>query len=131
MQVLTKKISSFFRFARFEFLHSLQVVFQFINTSSVLGIGKFVRRRTFIFRFFQTCPLPASSHEVFFKFIFVSVYLVLQQIFHTKYKSGEVFIHSSRIKLQFLKVNEIDTLFLCSFLDTRQSNELARTHTMT
>ena len=52
-------------FARFKFLHSLQVVFQFISTTSVLGIGKFVRRRTFIFRFFQSCPLPASSDEVF------------------------------------------------------------------
>ena len=31
----------------------------------VLGIGKFVRRRAFIFRFFQSCPLPASSDEVF------------------------------------------------------------------
>ena len=28
-------------FAWLEFLHSLQVVFQFINTTSVLGIGKF------------------------------------------------------------------------------------------
>ena len=52
-------------FALLEFLHSLQVVFQFINTAYVLGIGKFVRRRAFIFRFFQSCPLPASSDEVF------------------------------------------------------------------
>ena len=59
-----EKFSSGF-FARFEFLRSLQVVFQFINTTSVLGIGKFFRRRAFIFRFFQSCPLPASSDEVF------------------------------------------------------------------
>ena len=52
-------------FARLEFLNSLHVVFQFINTASVLGIGKFVRRRAFIFHFFQSCPLPASSDEVF------------------------------------------------------------------
>ena len=76
-------------FARFEFLHSLQVVFQFINTTSVLRIGKFVRRRAFIFRFFQSCPLPASSDEVF-KFIFVSVYLLPQQkLFTQNIKAGK------------------------------------------
>ena len=35
-----EKFSSGF-LSRFEFLHSPQVIFQFINTTSVLGIGKF------------------------------------------------------------------------------------------
>ena len=50
-------------FARFKFLHSLQVIFQFINTTSVLRIGKFFGGELIIFRFFQGCPLPASSDE--------------------------------------------------------------------
>ena len=66
-------------FARFEFLHSLQVVFQFINTTSVLGIGKFFRRRAFIFRVFpQLSPFPLAAMKSFLN-IFVSVYLLPQQ----------------------------------------------------
>ena len=55
-------------FARKEFLRSLQVVFQFIKHSFCARdrqVCSAVRRRAFIFRFFQSCPLPASSDEVF------------------------------------------------------------------
>ena len=46
-----EKFSSGF-FVRFEFLHSLQVVFQFINTASVLGIVKFFSAASFHFSVF-------------------------------------------------------------------------------
>ena len=52
-------------FVRFEFLHSLQVVFQFINTTSVLGVGKFARHRTFIFRFSRVVPFPPAAMKSF------------------------------------------------------------------
>ena len=48
-------------FVQFEFLHSLQVVFQFINTTSL-----------------QSCPLPTSSDEVINLSSFPCIY------FHSK-----------------------------------------------
>ena len=110
-------------FARFEFLHSLQVVFQFINTTSVLGIGKFVRRQTFIFRgFSRVVPFPPAamkSLEIYLRF---RAFTSTAKIVHTKYKSDEVFIQSSRIELSFESQWNLHTAL---FLDTRQSNELA------
>ena len=56
-----EKFSSGF-FARSEFLHSLQVILQFINTTSVFGIGKFFGELSlFGFSRVAQSPLPASS----------------------------------------------------------------------
>ena len=52
-------------FARLEFLHSLRVVFQFIKHSFCAGDRQFCSAASFHFSFFQSCPLPASSDEVF------------------------------------------------------------------
>ena len=65
-------------FARSEFLHSLQVISQFINTTSVLGIGKFFGELSF-FGFSRVVPFPPAAMNGLLKFIFVSVYLVSQQ----------------------------------------------------
>ena len=69
-----EKFSSGF-FARSEFLHSLQVIFQFINTTSVLEIGKFFGELSF-FGFSRVVPFPPAAMNGLFKFIFVSVYLL-------------------------------------------------------
>ena len=66
-------------FAWLEFLHSLQVVFQFIKHSFCAWDRQVCLAASFHFSFFQSCPLPASSDEVFFKFIFVSLYLLPRQ----------------------------------------------------
>ena len=75
-----EKFSSGF-FARFEFLHSLQVIFQFINTTSVLGIGKFFGGELSFFGFSRVVPFPPAAMNGLFKSIFVSVYLLPQQKF--------------------------------------------------
>ena len=75
-----EKFSSGF-FARFEFLHSLQVIFQFINTTSVLGIGKFFGSELSFFGFSRVVPFPPAAINGLFKFIFVSVHLLPQQKF--------------------------------------------------
>ena len=60
-----EKFSNVF-FARFEFLLSLQDVFQFIiiNTTSVLGIGKFCLAASFHFSFFFS-PFPPAAMKSF------------------------------------------------------------------
>ena len=73
-----EKFSSCF-FARFEFLHSFQVIFQFINTTSVLGIGKFFDGELSFFGFSRVVPFPPAAMNGLFKFIFASVYLLPQQ----------------------------------------------------
>ena len=58
-----EKFSSGF-FARFEFLHTLQVIFQFINTLLLSsGSASFSAASFYFSAFFQGCPLPASSDE--------------------------------------------------------------------
>ena len=57
-----EKFSSASSFARFKFLHSLQVIFQFKHNFCP-RVGKFFGRELIIFRFSQGCPLPASSDE--------------------------------------------------------------------
>ena len=71
-----EKFSSGF-FARFEFLHSLQVIFQFINTPSFLGNGKFFGGKLSFFGFSRVFPFPPAAMNGLFKFILVSVYLLL------------------------------------------------------
>ena len=51
--------------ARLEFLHTLQVVFQFIKHSFCARDRQVCSVASFHFSFFQSCPLPASSDEVF------------------------------------------------------------------
>ena len=119
-----EKFSSGF-FARFEFLHSLQVIFQFINITSALGIGKFFGGELSVFGFSRIVPFPPAAMNGLFNFIFVSVYLVPQhKLFIKNYIGGEVFIQSSRIKL-FAKANEIRTLPF-SLTHVSQMNSLRR-----
>ena len=74
-----EKFSSGF-FGRFEFLHSLQVIFQFINTTSVLGIGKFFGGELLFFGFSsRVVPFPPAAMNGLLKFVFVSVYLLPQE----------------------------------------------------
>ena len=95
-----EKFSSGF-FARSEFLHSPQIIFQFGNTTSVLGIGKFFGELSF-FGFSRVVPFPPAPMNGLFKiYLRFRVFTSTAKIFHTKYKSGEVFIQSSRIKLFF------------------------------
>ena len=61
-----EKCSSGF-FARSEFLHSLQVIFQFIKTTSFLGIGKFFGELSF-FGFSRVVPCPPAAMNGLFKF---------------------------------------------------------------
>ena len=102
-----EKFSSGF-FARSEFLHSLQVIFQFINTTSFLGIGKFFGEISF-FGFSRVAPFPPAAMNGLFKFIFVSVYLLAQQkLFIQNIKA--VKFSFSRASNFFSKANEIRTL---------------------
>ena len=84
----------------------------------------FFRRRAFIFRFFQSCTLPASSDEVFLNLSsFPCVY------FHSRncsYKIKAVKFPFSRTESNFFsKANEIRTL-LFSLTHVRQINSLRR-----
>ena len=96
-------------FARFEFLHSLQVIFHFINTTSVLGIGKFFGELSF-FVFSRVVPFPPAAMNGHLKFIFFSVYLLpLQKLFIQNVKA----VTFSFIRAEsnfFSKANEIRTL---------------------
>ena len=52
-------------FARFEFLHSLQVVLQFINTTSVLGSASFSGGELSFFGFSRVVPFPPAAMKSF------------------------------------------------------------------
>ena len=125
-----EKASTFFRLARFEFLHSLQVVFQFINTTSVLGIrASLFGGELSSFGFSRVVPFQPAAMKSFFKFIFVSVYLVLDRKFFIQNIKAVKFSFS-RVESNCFFRNSMK-LAHCSFLDTRQSSELVQTHTMT
>ena len=91
-----KKFSSGF-FAQFEFLHSLQVIFQFINTTSVLGIGKFFCGELSFFGFSRVVP-------------FVSLYLLPQHKLFLQNMKAVKFSFSRTETNFFAKANEIHTL---------------------
>ena len=99
-------------FARSEFLHSLQVIFQFVNITSVLGIGKFFGELSF-FGFSRVVPFrPAAMNDMngLFKFIFVSVYLLPQQKLFIQNIKAVKFSFSRAESNFFSKANEISTL---------------------
>ena len=103
-----ENVSSGF-FARSEFLHSLQVIFQFINTTSVLGIGKFFGELSF-FGFSRVVPFRPAAMNGLFKFIFVSVYLLPQQKLFIQNIKAVKFSFSRAGSNFFSKANEIRTL---------------------
>ena len=94
-------------FARFEFLHSLQVIFQFINTTSVLGIGKFFRGQLSFFGFSRVVSFPPAAMKGLFKFIFVSMYLLPQQKLFIQNIKAMKFSFSRAESNFFSKANEI------------------------
>ena len=90
-------------FARFEFLHSFQVIFQFLNTTSVLGIGKFFGGELSFFGFSsRVVPFPPAAMNGLLKFGFVSLYLLPQQTLFIQNKKAAKFSFSrAGIKLFF------------------------------
>ena len=118
-----EKFSSGF-FARSEFLHSLQVIFQFINTTSFLGIGKFFGELSF-FGFSRVVPFPPAAMDGLFKCIFVSVYLLPQQNLFIQNIKAVKFSFSQAESNFFSKANEIRTLPF-SLTHVSQMNSLRR-----
>ena len=120
-----EKISNGF-FARFEFLHSLQVIFQFINTTSVLGIGKFFGGELSFFGFSsRVVPFPPAAMNGLLKFVFVSVYLLPQQKLFIQNIKAVKFSFSRAESNFFSKANEIRTLPF-SLTRVSQMNSLRR-----
>ena len=104
-----EKFSSGF-FARFQFLHSFQVIFQFINTTSVLGNGKFFGGKLSFFGFSRVVAFPPAAMNGLFKFIVVSVYLLPQQKSFIQSIKAVKFSFSRAESNFFSKANEIRTL---------------------
>ena len=113
-------------FARFEFLHSLQVIFQFINTTSVLGIGKFFGGELSFFSFSRrVVPFPPAAMNGLLKFVYVSVYLLPQQKLFIQNIKAVKFSFSRAESNFFSKANEICTLPF-SLTRVSQMNSLRR-----
>ena len=118
-----EKFSSGF-FARSEFLHSLQVIFQFINTTSFLRIGKFLGELSF-FGFSRVVPFPPAAMNGIFKFIFVSMYLLPQQKLFIQNIKAVKFSFSRAESNFFSKAKEICILPF-SLTHVSQMNSLRR-----
>ena len=95
-----EKFSSGFS-ARFEFLHSLQVVqFHSLQTQVLCpGSASLFGSDLSFFVFSRVVPFPPAAMKSFSIYLRFPVFTSTAEIVHTKYKSGEVFIQSSRIKL--------------------------------
>ena len=120
-----EKFSSGF-FARFEFLHTLQVIFQFINTLLLSSGSASFSAASFYFSVFsRVVPFPPAAMNGLFKLIFVSVYLLPQQKLFIQNIKAVKFSFSRAESNFFSKANEILTLPF-SLTHVSQMNSLRR-----